>query len=165
VRTRIDKLNDYWRTYQAQHAKLCAETDAASRMQFEYFSKDHFLLTSDSVEEITDTLTESLENLQPKSDSSFNESNGSHDSRPSAIQLPRITIPSFSGELTQWENFRDVFQSLVADRPDLSNVQKLHYLKANLKGEAGSVLSNVHVTDANYITAWTLLRRRYDNPR
>jgi len=164
VRTRIDKLNDYWRTYQAQHAKLCAETDAASRMQFEYFSKDHFLLTSDSVEEITDTLTESLENLQPKSDFNFNESNGSHDSRPFAIQLPRI-IPSFSGELTQWENFRDVFQSLVADRPDLSNVQKLHYLKANLKGEAGSVLSNVHVTDANYVTAWTLLRRRYDNPR
>jgi len=150
---------------QTQHARLCAETDAASRMQFEYFSKDQFLLTSDSVEEITDMLTESLENLQPKSDSSFNESSGSHDSRPSAIQLPRITIPSFSGELIQWENFRDVFQSLVADHHDLSNVQKLHYLKANLKGEAGSVLSNVQVTDANYIAAWTLLRRRYDNPR
>lgn len=82
-----------------------------------------------------------------------------------SVQLPRIDIPKFSGEFTKWENFRDVFESLVASRTDLSNVQKLHYLKANLTGDASLILANTHVTDANYNAAWELLKRRFDNPQ
>lgn len=41
---------------------------------------------------------------------------------------------------------------------DLSKVQKLHYFKANLSGEANLVLSNIGITDANYESAWELLK-------
>lgn len=47
----------------------------------------------------------------------------------------------------------------------LSNVQRLHYLKANLTEEASLVIKNISITDANYNTAWSELQTRYDNLR
>lgn len=166
VRTRIESLKAHWDTCQQQHVRLCALVDEATRRQSEYFVKDKFLLISDTVEEIMDTLSEGLERLQPSTvQANLDVSNSSHESRITPVHLPRIDIPKFSGELTKWENFRDVFESLVANRSDLSNVQKLHYLKANLTGVASRVLNNTQITDANYETAWELLKRRYNNPR
>ncbi|XP_071581644.1 uncharacterized protein [Temnothorax nylanderi] len=166
VRSRINSLKGYWDVIQVNHAKLCALADEGIRQKEEYFQTDKFLSISDSVEEIMDVLLEYLERLQPETaQTNFDGSIISHEARSSIVQLPRIDIPKFSGELTKWENFRDVFESLVANRTDLTNVQKLHYLKANLSGAASLILSNTHVTDANYNTAWELLRKRYDNPR
>lgn len=166
VRTRIESLKAHWDTCQQQHVRLCALVDEATRQQSEYFVKDKFLLISDTVEQIMDTLSEGLERLQPSTvQANLDMSNSSHESRITPVHLPRIDIPKFSGELTKWENFRDVFESLVANRSDLSNVQKLHYLKANLTGVASRVLNNTQITDANYATAWELLKRRYNNPR
>lgn len=121
---------------------------------------------SDSVEEVRDCLTEHLESLAPcNAPSNVDESFISNEVRTAVVHLPRIDIPKFAGDITQWENFRDMFDSLVSNKAELSNVQKLHYLKANLLGEASLVLSNIQVTDVNYNTAWELLKKRYDNPR
>ncbi|KMQ83158.1 hypothetical protein RF55_20764, partial [Lasius niger] len=166
VRNRIESLKALWDTCQQQHAKLCALVDEGSRRQYDYFIKDKFLLISDTVEEIMDTLSENLERLQPSYvQPNLDVSNSSHETRIAAVHLPRIDIPKFAGEITKWENFRDIFESLVASRTDLSNVQKLHYLKANLTSEASLILTNTQITDANYATAWELLKKRYDNPR
>jgi len=127
IRSRLNNLKTYWEIFQAQHTRLCAAADTESKRDHEYFIKDKFLTISDSVEEITDTLSENLELLQPTSAQlSLNESSMTHDPRHSIVQLPRIDIPKFSGDITKWESFRDVFDSLVSNRTDLSNVQKLH---------------------------------------
>jgi len=166
IRSRLNNLKTYWETFQVQHTRLCAAADAESKRDHEYFTKDKFLTISDAVEDITDTLSENLELLQPTTAQlNLNESSMTHELRHSIVQLPRIDIPKFSGDITKWESFRDVFDSLVSNRTDLSNVQKLHYLKANLTGDASLILANTQVTDANYSTAWELLKKRYDNTR
>lgn len=162
--SRIENLKVYWENCQQQHAKLCALADEDRRTLHEYFIKDKFLLISDTVEEIMDTLSDCLERLQPSNlQLGSDDSTSSHETRVCTVHLPRIDIPKFSGEITKWENFRDIFESLVSSRSGLANVQKLHYLKASLTGEASLILTNVQITDANYVTSWELLKKRYDN--
>lgn len=88
-----------------------------------------------------------------------------NDFTSTAIPLPRINLPKFSGLYTEWISFRDLFLSLVVNNENLSNVQRLHYLKASLTGEAAIVIKNISVTDANYATAWSELQTRYENLR
>lgn len=165
IRSRLSCLQKYWETCQENHAKLCTLTDEVARQSIEYFAKDKFLYINDAVEEIRDQLSEYLESLQPHVANTTLDESQPVMNRTYSVHLPRIDIPKFAGDVTQWETFRDMFESLVASRADLTNVQKLHYLKANLISDASLVLSNVQVTDANYRTAWELLRKRYDNPR
>lgn len=57
--------------------------------------------------------------------------------------LPRISIPKFSGEFTEWETFRDHFRSVVIDNADLSEVARMHYLLSSLKGEASDIVKRL----------------------
>lgn len=54
--------------------------------------------------------------------------------------LPRIQFPTFSGKYDDWPSFRDLFLSLVAGNLAVSGVERLHYLKASVKGEAAQVI-------------------------
>lgn len=81
------------------------------------------------------------------------------------LQLPRISLPKFSGKFTEWENFRRLFESLVDSKESLSNTQKLHYLKASVTGDAALLIGNIQITDSNYDAAWKLLKDEYENQR
>lgn len=74
-------------------------------------------------------------------------------------------VPTFSGELSEWERFRALFCSVVGDRATLSDVQKLYYLKASVTGDAALILNRVPFSDANFAAAWKLLTDEYDNVR
>ncbi|XP_031329590.1 uncharacterized protein LOC116160515 [Photinus pyralis] len=79
------------------------------------------------------------------------------------IKLPSINIPNFTGEHQEWLNFRDMFTSLIHDNSNLSEVHKLHYLKASLSGKAAEIIKNLSLTSDNYELAWTGLNDRYNN--
>ncbi|KYN23208.1 hypothetical protein ALC57_04374, partial [Trachymyrmex cornetzi] len=78
-------------------------------------------------------------------------------------RLPRIALPKFSGKITDWENFRNMFESLVACNDTLSNTQKFHYLKTSVTGDAAIMISNLKISEANYESAWQLLIEEYDD--
>lgn len=78
------------------------------------------------------------------------------------LQLPRITLPKFSGDFAEWENFRSLFESFVASNDAIPNTQKLHYLKTSLDGDAAKLIKNLKISDANYVSAWQLLLDEYD---
>ena len=40
-------------------------------------------------------------------------------------QLPKIPLPTFSGQYEDWENFCDLFTALVHDRPRVTDATKL----------------------------------------
>jgi len=77
------------------------------------------------------------------------------------IQLPRISLPKFSGNSLEWETFRNTFESLVVDNDVLSNTQKFHYLKSSFSGDAALLIANL--SDANYESAWKTLTDKYDD--
>lgn len=53
-----------------------------------------------------------------------------------AVVLPKIDLPKFDGNVLGWVSYRDMFQSLVHNNPDISNIQKYHFLTLSLSGPA-----------------------------
>ncbi|XP_054746156.1 uncharacterized protein LOC129250562 [Anastrepha obliqua] len=77
------------------------------------------------------------------------------------IRLPKMELPTFSGDSTEWIGYFDAFSSLVDSNSALSDGQKLHYLRSCLKGDALKIISGFKICDANYIEAWGLLTSWY----
>lgn len=81
------------------------------------------------------------------------------------LKLQKIDVPKFDGELTQFYNFQNLFRNLVHDNPELTNVQKLYYLKQALVGESEQVLRDFELSDGAYAEAWSYFLSRYENGR
>ena len=88
-----------------------------------------------------------------------------HTERDIQIRLPKIELPTFSGSYEEWCTFNDTFLSLIHNNSQLSNIQKFHYLKSALKGNAASVIHSFEITSKNYKESWDLLKSRFDNKR
>lgn len=54
--------------------------------------------------------------------------------------------------------------NLFQIEPIYLKCKKLHHLTANLTSDGNLILANTKVTDANYDTAWGLLKSGYNNP-
>ena len=52
-----------------------------------------------------------------------------------AMRLPKLTLPSFSGNPLDWLTFWDSFQAAIRLNPNLSGIQKFNYLKSQLQGD------------------------------
>lgn len=57
-----------------------------------------------------------------------------------SLRLPEINIKEFSGKFDEWESFSDLFISLIHSYQQLTLVQKLHYLRASVTGEAARMI-------------------------
>ncbi|KAI4486993.1 hypothetical protein M0802_012133 [Mischocyttarus mexicanus] len=57
-----------------------------------------------------------------------------HEQVRSRSSLPIIDLPKFSGSITYWRPFEDLFFSLVKDNQDILQVEKMHYLRSSLEG-------------------------------
>lgn len=79
------------------------------------------------------------------------------------VKLPNIELPKFDGNYERWIPFRDLFESLIAANAALSPVQKLHYLRSALSGEATKIITSLELTNDNYEIAWRLLKQRHEN--
>ena len=73
------------------------------------------------------------------------------------MKLPTLNLPTFDGNPLDYTHFWDMFNSAVNSRRDISDSQKLSYLKGQLKGEALKLLGGLNTTDANYQEAVKLL--------
>ncbi|XP_062708809.1 uncharacterized protein LOC115266910 [Aedes albopictus] len=81
----------------------------------------------------------------------------------SSLKLPTISLPEFDGDYRQWLTFHDTFQALIHDNDELPVIQKFHYLRAALKGEAAQLIESIAISAANYPLAWDSLISRYSN--
>ncbi|KMQ88301.1 hypothetical protein RF55_12236, partial [Lasius niger] len=156
LKARLALLEDYWQRFEAAHYDLLELDDQALG---DYLRRDLYADTEDNYIAVKARITGLL-----KEDGATSR-NDTSSTLIKQIQLPKISLPTFSGEQLAWESFRDLFRSLVHDVPDLASVQKLQYLKASLTGEAVAVVANMELTDKGYETAWTELIARYNNKR
>ncbi|XP_026666969.1 uncharacterized protein LOC113463933 [Ceratina calcarata] len=85
--------------------------------------------------------------------------------RLSEDKLPKLDLPTFAGRYEDWENFCDLFTTLVHNAPRLADATKLQYLKSCLRGTAADLVKDVTTTNANYVTTWQALKARFHNPR
>jgi len=88
-----------------------------------------------------------------------------HGHTAAQIRLPKIKLPAFSGNCEIGIPFTTHSFKMINANPDLSKIQKFHYLRSSLKGEAAEVIKAFEITTYNYDEAWELLIERYDNRR
>lgn len=163
---RLEDLKEIWRTVQQLHNRLCLVATTEERKTAPYFLNDSYFEAEDAYNEAADHLNKTMGRLcktetpssKIGSDSSYREACSDN-----ALQLPRISLPKFSGNFLEWENFRNTFESLVVSNETLTNTQKFHYLKSSLQGDAALLIANLRISDANYESAWQLLVNEYDD--
>lgn len=88
---------------------------------------------------------------------------GSQNSEAVNVKLPKLELPKFSGEVTQWQSFWDQFNSHI-DATNLPVISKFTYLLSLLEGDAKSVVKGLAHTSDNYQVARDLLKDRYGKP-
>ena len=108
------------------------------------------------------TTTSTLEREGRENEVGPNENQVRFDAR---FELPKLQTPIFYGSFDTWLTFYDSFKSMCHNNQALAPIQKFHYLKACIKGEAAEVIASLETTGQNYQVAWELLKSRYDNEK
>ena len=120
---------------------------------------------NDKIGDNADNLYRFIQKVKQCRESTSQHSSSIPNTDTTGLKLPKISLPTFSGNYTDWMSFIDLFQGSVDSNSKLSNSQKLHYLKASLRGDAAKLLSSVTISDSNYEVAKEILKNRYSNPR
>ena len=155
LRGRLEFLERYWTSFQANHERLLAIEDLQGE---DYFKEDQF----SRAELQYTTALGFLYDEEAKLATAVVQPNQAHSAQRNA-HLPRISLPTFTGHADEWESYRDLFRSLIHLDKGLTGVQKLHYLKTSVQGEAKRAVDGITTTEANYAVAWQSLLDRYDN--
>ena len=72
-------------------------------------------------------------------------------------RLPKLDLPTFEGDVLEWQSFWDSYESAIHINKYLSDVQRFTYLKSLLKYEALQTVSGFAITNTNYSKAVALL--------
>ena len=97
----------------------------------------------------------------PMGPNTTNTIDHNHTQQFAASRLPKLTLPTFSGNPLTWLTFWDSFQAAIHLNPNLSGVQKFNYSKAQLQGDAARTIEGIPLCDQNYLHAVTLLQDRF----
>ena len=80
----------------------------------------------------------------------------------SGIQLTRIEVPNFDGNILNWQIFWEQFDSAIHSKPQLSDCDKLTYLSKALKSRpARNVVEGLTQTSKSYNEAIRCLQNCY----
>lgn len=130
-------------------------------------TEHHFLLECRSVKATAESKLAERQRL--KRDSSGND--GSLDDQESVNQqsrfqphpanLPKLQIPRFSGDYTEWPSFFDAFRALI-EETSIADITKFTYLRSLLSGEALSCIKGLSLTGENYHHAIQILKDRFE---
>ena len=85
-------------------------------------------------------------------------------SQPKA-KLPKLALPKFWGEVTQWQNFGDSFNSAIHVNQHLSLIDKFNHLHSLLEGQAARAIQGLTTTEANHNWAIEILPKRFGKPQ
>lgn len=143
MEARLNLLEMYWSQFSSRHFNMCV----GDFNDCKYAKEDTFSTN----EEYLNTKTELLTFRKTCSSKSLAETNNVTSS--ASAQLPKLSLPKFSGNILEWESFRAQFKSLVHDVPTFNDVARFQSLKSHMVGEAAQVIGNLSITEANYAGA------------
>lgn len=162
VNAKIQTLTDLWNSMREEHerfATLCSPTFLRHPyMKACTFEKVHetYAAAMEHLLELQHHLTRPAEPARPPP---------AHAPHSSSISLPKVDLPKFDGSYSLWYTFKDLFTSLIIQNRSLTDVERMHYLKSTLKGEAAQVTINLSVETDAFQDAWAALVKRYENRR
>ncbi|XP_055528072.1 uncharacterized protein LOC129720607 [Wyeomyia smithii] len=140
------------------HEDFVVEDDAFAKERLD-FENRYFHVKSSLLDK-----TKELQDPPVQDQSSAQVDNSMHVSSDH-VRLPQIKLQTFDGNIDEWLSFRDLFTSLIHWKVELPDVEKLHYLKGCLQGEAKALIDPLKITRGNYQIAWETLLKRYNNSK
>ena len=85
------------------------------------------------------------------------------ETRAHGVKLPKIEVATFSGDLLNWKTFWEQFDISIHSRKDISDAEKLAYLRHALKdGSARSVIEGLSQSGDQYSEAIESLTARFN---
>lgn len=162
--TRLTMLDDAFISFTDFHNKVVAEVDSGTELDHEdyYVPVEQDYLETKSNLQIIIEKRRSREMVQPVFTDPFNQNKIIPKNE---IKLPKLSLPTFCGDYSEWTTFFDLFKCTVDANNTLTNAQKLQYLKSVLKGEALQLIQHFSITDYNYFDAWNTLQQRYNKKK
>jgi len=155
IHVRFNKLPDIFNRYDTAQSELELSDDTYRTSDREDFENQYYHGEA-KFNEILHPVVEPprSRHSSPRSSLSGNSNNTPRSHGSSArIKLPTIALPTFEGDTCNWLHYRDTFQALIVNNTTHSNVQKFHYLIASHKNEAKHVISNLQITNENFLFA------------
>ncbi|XP_053686315.1 uncharacterized protein LOC128735856 [Sabethes cyaneus] len=164
VTVRLEKLEDLWEKVNDVileieiHEDYTAEDESYIQQRSE-FGNDYY--------EVKSLLLDKIKQFdeQPSMNASVRVLDTTQQPTIEHVRLPQIKLQTFDGNIDEWLSFRDLYTSLIHWKADLPDVEKFHYLKGCLAGEAKALIDPLSITRANYQIAWDTLTRRYNDSK
>ena len=76
------------------------------------------------------------------------------------MKLPKLQLPIFKGDILQWQEFWDIYNSAVHEQ-DIPNVTKFSYLNGLLRKSAAAAICGISVTNDNYPVVIHILEDKF----
>lgn len=166
INTRLDVLEQNWMKFQEDHEYLCHSSSVTLRdhnyMKTRVFERCQAFYVYSRAKLLDHR--DDFDSMDRRSRSVVSDTGATASLLPRSA-LPRINLPTFSGDYESWRSFHDLFVSLIRDNTDLSNVEKMHYLKTCVTGDASRMISNLSISGNNFAIVWEMLVSRYENKR
>ncbi|CAG7720767.1 unnamed protein product, partial [Allacma fusca] len=127
IKLYIDQVEPYWHEANLTYSEMCAlaKDDELAQIDFESVDK-----TFDEERVKLGTLLETV----------------AATSASKEVKLPKLELPTFSGNPEEWLAFRDLFTVAVHDNPVLKGSLNLQYLLLALKGKAANCVQSPTAT-------------------
>lgn len=160
---RLESILPLFDKYQEDFAAFYAVLEAADKPDWAQaaneFANNYFNLVS----RLQEKIRARKNNLQ----AAAAPAQSSHHHSGASVRTPKIELPTFDGSSDQWIKFRDMFESLIHSKENITNVEKFSYLQSSIKLAPGesNVLDNFKICDGDYLAAWQAVCDRYNDKR
>ncbi|KAI4475177.1 hypothetical protein M0804_014470 [Polistes exclamans] len=141
-------LRTAWSKFDAEHDRIVSSSRETALEQ-SYFKENCYDTTMQTYLGGVTLLNLRIEELSRQVPPVISQS-----SSRSRTVLPHISLPKFSGNFSDWRPFEELFSAMIKDNPDLSQVEKLHYLRTSLVGEAAKIIANLKLSADSFTIAW-----------
>lgn len=162
LKLRMQKLENILTEFEEIQAQIEEHDLSDSQEERESFETLYYELAAQGEDYIRN-------NTPSQSSIASNHSNTSPNTNTASqqiqVRLPSIDLPTFNGRYEDWFTFSETFIALIHNNESLNDVQRFHYLRSALKGDASQVILSLELTSSNYSVAWSLLEGRYKNKK
>ena len=164
---RLKLLERYYNELFARHDTLLCHS--VEFKEHDYFAKNYFTCAENSYISALADINAEIDRIRASSTTQSrqlqNVNLNDSSNATQHVKVPRVSLPKFSGNQNEWESYKQRFTSLIKNKREYSDVDKLQYLLSTVEGKAAARLRGIEVTGANFKVAWDKLTKRYDNAR
>ena len=79
------------------------------------------------------------------------------------VKLPALKLEIFDGKQENWQTFYENFDCAINKNTELSDIQKMTYLRNLVKGRALSAITGLTLSKEKYSVALNILKNRFSN--